>query len=177
MQTHTRPCSWRPCSSGQYRKHLFWEGGCIASAVLEGHLRPCPCALWGLMHAHASAGSFQSGPPLPPASQRLQEKRGWASHHTNTWRGQGCQTQAHTRPRSTSLVAMTMTRVFSWCTIAQKAATVVCRQPWVAMYTLPCPWPGFSSGSLCKGMGAWCLQFPGFKVPEDDASLCKRCAK
>lgn len=34
---------------------------------------------------------------------------------------------------------MTMTRVFSWCTIAQKAATVLCRQPWVAMYTLPGP--------------------------------------
>lgn len=33
---------------------------------------------------------------------------------------------------------MTMTWVFSWYTMAQKSFTVVCRQPWVAMYTLQC---------------------------------------
>lgn len=40
-----------------------------------------------------------------------------------------------TRPFSTSLVVITITRVFSCQTICQKSLIVVARHPWVAMYT------------------------------------------
>lgn len=51
---------------------------------------------------------------------------------------EGCEGQGHTglgltRPFSTSLVVMTMTRVFSCHTICQKSLTVASRQPWLAM--------------------------------------------
>lgn len=49
------------------------------------------------------------------------------------WGSRGSVGLGPTRPFSTSLVVMTMTRVFSCQTICQKSLTVASRQPWLAM--------------------------------------------